>query len=142
MAISAPRHPPLPDLGALKAKSLMGRGSRSPVGSPSALADQATEQQLLEASHRWDHAVFVAWGGGPSGASIGITMATPLNGFRLEGPLAAALGSAPHTVLYEGPVRGFCPLAPPNSNTVAAAALAAPSLGFDRVIGVLVADLR
>lgn len=32
------------------------------VGSPSALADQATEQQLLEASHRWDHAVFVARG--------------------------------------------------------------------------------
>uniref|UniRef100_A0A8C6QLJ4 Aspartate dehydrogenase domain containing n=1 Tax=Nannospalax galili TaxID=1026970 RepID=A0A8C6QLJ4_NANGA len=32
------------------------------VGSPSALADQTTEQQLLEASHRWGHAVFVARG--------------------------------------------------------------------------------
>lgn len=32
------------------------------VGSPSALADQATEQQLLEASHRWNHTVFVARG--------------------------------------------------------------------------------
>ena len=36
------------------------------MGSPSALADQATERQLLEASYRWGHAVFVArealWG--------------------------------------------------------------------------------
>nr|XP_030705734.1 putative L-aspartate dehydrogenase isoform X2 [Globicephala melas] len=32
------------------------------VGSPSALADQATERQLLEASHCWGHAVFVARG--------------------------------------------------------------------------------
>ncbi|XP_004447661.1 aspartate dehydrogenase domain-containing protein isoform X4 [Dasypus novemcinctus] len=123
------------------------------VGSPSALADQATEQQLLEASHRWDHAVFVArgalWGtediarldaaGGLQ--SLRVTMATHPDGFRLEGPLAAAQRPASRTVLYEGPVRGLCPFAPRNSNTMAAAALAAPSLGFDRVIGVLVADL-
>lgn len=32
------------------------------MGSPSALAEQATEQRLLEASHRWGHAVFVARG--------------------------------------------------------------------------------
>ncbi|XP_045056173.1 aspartate dehydrogenase domain-containing protein isoform X1 [Desmodus rotundus] len=123
------------------------------VGSPSALADQATEQQLLEASNRWDHAVFVArgalWGtedisrldsaGGLQ--SLRVTMATHPDGFRLEGPLAAAHLTGPRTVLYEGPVRGLCPFAPRNSNTMAAAALAAPSLGFDRVIGVLVADL-
>ncbi|ELW69135.1 Leucine-rich repeat-containing protein 4B [Tupaia chinensis] len=123
------------------------------VGSPSALADQATEQQLLEASHRWGHAVFVArgalWGtediarldaaGGLQ--SLRVTMATHPDGFRLEGPLAATQGTGPRTVLYEGPVRGLCPVAPRNSNTMAAAALAAPSLGFDRVIGVLVADL-
>lgn len=69
-------------------------------------------------------------------------MATHPDGFRLEGPLAAAHNSGPRSVLYEGPVRGLCPFAPRNSNTMAAAALAAPSLGFDRVIGVLVADLR
>lgn len=123
------------------------------VGSPSALADQTTEQQLLEASKRWGHTVFVArgalWGsedisrldaaGGLQ--SLRVTMATHPDGFRLEGPLAAAHSSGPRTVLYEGPVRGLCPLAPRNSNTMAAAALAAPSLGFDRVIGVLVADL-
>ncbi|KAM7059350.1 aspartate dehydrogenase domain-containing protein isoform 1-T1 [Molossus nigricans] len=123
------------------------------VGSPSALADQATEQQLLEASNRWNHAVFVArgalWGtedisrldsaGGLQ--SLRVTMATHPDGFRLEGPLAAVHSTGPRTVLYEGPVRGLCPFAPRNSNTMAAAALAAPSLGFDRVIGVLVADL-
>ncbi|KAM9047086.1 aspartate dehydrogenase domain-containing protein isoform 1-T1 [Megaptera novaeangliae] len=124
------------------------------VGSPSALADQATERQLLEASHRWGHAVFVArgalWGtediarldeaGGLQ--SLRVTMATHPDGFRLEGPLATAHSPGPRTVLYEGPVRGLCPLAPRNSNTMAAAALAAPGLGFDRVIGVLVADFR
>ncbi|XP_004619927.2 aspartate dehydrogenase domain-containing protein isoform X2 [Sorex araneus] len=123
------------------------------VGSPSALADANTEKQLLEASRRWDHSVFVArgalWGtediarldaaGGLQ--SLRVTMATHPDGFRLEGPLAAARCSEPRTVLYEGPVRGLCPFAPRNSNTMAAAALAAPSLGFDGVVGVLVADL-
>ncbi|XP_061242140.1 aspartate dehydrogenase domain-containing protein isoform X3 [Bos javanicus] len=124
------------------------------VGSPSALADQATERQLLEASHRWGHTVFVArgalWGaeditrldeaGGLQ--SLRVTMATHPDGFRLEGPLATMRSTGPRAVLYEGPVRGLCPHAPRNSNTMAAAALAAPSLGFDRVIGVLVADFR
>ncbi|XP_032181692.1 putative L-aspartate dehydrogenase isoform X1 [Mustela erminea] len=123
------------------------------VGSPSALADQATEHQLLEASHRWNHAVFVArgalWGteditrldaaGGLQ--SLRVTMATHPDGFRLEGPLAAVPSTGRRTVLYEGPIRGLCPFAPRNSNTMAAAALAAPSLGFDGVVGVLVADL-
>ncbi|XP_012921793.2 putative L-aspartate dehydrogenase isoform X6 [Heterocephalus glaber] len=123
------------------------------VGSPSALADQTTQQQLLAASHHWGHAMFVArgalWGtedisrldaaGGLQ--SLRVTMATHPDGFRLEGPLATTHSTGPRTVLYEGPVRGLCPFAPRNSNTMAAAALAAPSLGFDNVIGVLVADL-
>ena len=41
-----------------------------------------------------------------------------------------------------GPVRGLCPLAPNNVNTMAAAALAAPNLGFDGVRGCLVSDPR
>ena len=36
-------------------------------------------------------------------------------------------------VLYEGPVRRICPLAPNNVNTMAAGALAAHTLGFDGV---------
>ena len=41
--------------------------------------------------------------------------------------------------LYRGPVRELCPLAPNNVNTMAAAAVAATNLGFDRTIGHLVA---
>ncbi|KAL6053947.1 Aspartate dehydrogenase domain-containing protein [Balamuthia mandrillaris] len=43
-------------------------------------------------------------------------------------------------ILYEGPVRELCPLAPQNVNTMACAALAAENLGFDQTIGRLVAD--
>ena len=42
--------------------------------------------------------------------------------------------------LYHGPVRGLCPLAPNNVNTMAAAAVAATNLGFDKTIGRLVSD--
>ena len=43
--------------------------------------------------------------------------------------------------MYEGSVRGLCPLAPNNVNTMACAAIAASGgLGFDGVIGRLVAD--
>jgi aspartate dehydrogenase len=43
-------------------------------------------------------------------------------------------------VLYEGPVRGLCPLAPNNVNTMACTALACHTLGFDNTVGRLVAD--
>ncbi len=62
---------------------------------------------------------------------------------QLEGDLAARNASAPvgvATVLYDGPVRALCPLAPNNVNTMACCALAAHNLGFDRVVGRLVAD--
>ena len=39
-----------------------------------------------------------------------------------------------------GPVRKLCPQAPNNVNTMAAAALAAHNLGFDKVQGSIVAD--
>ena len=41
-----------------------------------------------------------------------------------------------------GPVRELCPLAPNNVNTMACAAIAAHNLGFDGVMGCLVADPR
>ncbi len=41
-----------------------------------------------------------------------------------------------------GSVRGLCPLAPNNVNTMACAAIAAHNLGFDGVVGCLVADSR
>ena len=39
-----------------------------------------------------------------------------------------------------GNVRGLCPLAPNNVNTMAAASLAGHTLGLDRVEGCLVSD--
>ena len=41
-----------------------------------------------------------------------------------------------------GPVRELCGLAPNNVNTMAAAALAAHTLGFDKTRGSIVADPR
>ncbi len=55
------------------------------------------------------------------------------------------MGNDPGTLkepvtLYEGPVRALCPLAPNNVNTMAVAAICAHNLGFDGVVGRLVAD--
>ncbi|XP_053870980.1 aspartate dehydrogenase domain-containing protein isoform X2 [Malaclemys terrapin pileata] len=68
-----------------------------------------------------------------------VTMIKHPDSFRLEGALREQL-RAGRAVLYEGPVRGLCPLAPNNVNTMAAACMAAPSLGFDGVQGCLIAD--
>lgn len=43
-------------------------------------------------------------------------------------------------MLYEGPVRELCPLAPNNVNTMACAALAGHTLGLAGTIGRLVCD--
>jgi predicted dinucleotide-utilizing enzyme len=47
-----------------------------------------------------------------------------------------------YQVLYEGPVRDLCPLAPNNTNTMACAALAAreSGIGLDEAIGCLICD--
>jgi hypothetical protein len=44
--------------------------------------------------------------------------------------------------LSAGPVRELCKLAPNNVNTMACACIAAHNLGFDNVVGCLVADPR
>lgn len=44
--------------------------------------------------------------------------------------------------LYEGSVRGLCPLAPNNVNTMAVAAFAASNLGFDKVCSLVVCVLE
>ena len=64
--------------------------------------------------------------------------------FKLKSPLLEANAAVTEIAqtLYEGPVRELCPLAPNNVNTMAAAAVAAHNLGFDRVIGTLVSDPR
>ena len=62
--------------------------------------------------------------------------------FKLEGDLKEANSRVTDTAveLYHGPVRQLCPLAPNNVNTMAAAAVAATNLGFDKTIGRLVSD--
>uniref|UniRef100_A0A8C4YI73 Aspartate dehydrogenase domain-containing protein n=1 Tax=Gopherus evgoodei TaxID=1825980 RepID=A0A8C4YI73_9SAUR len=121
------------------------------VGSPTALADQATEMRLREAARRGGHTLYVPrgalWGGEDIQDSdkeltvpgLKVTMIKHPDSFRLEGGLRERLGAV-RAVLYEGPVRGLCPLAPNNVNTMAAACMAAPSLGFDGVQGCLIAD--
>ena len=69
-----------------------------------------------------------------------ITMKKHPSCFKLNGDLvakneAASAEGAGACVLYSGPVRALCPLAPNNVNTMAAAALAAADLGFDGTEG-------
>lgn len=72
-----------------------------------------------------------------------ITMTKHPSCFRLESPLKEKneqVTSGPAVTLFEGSVRNLCPLAPNNVNTMAAAAIAAHNLGFDKVQGCIVAD--
>lgn len=60
---------------------------------------------------------------------------------KLTGSLKAKNDSiTERTVLYQGAVRELCSLAPNNTNTMAAAAIAAHNLGFDQVTGCLISD--
>ncbi|XP_053308235.1 aspartate dehydrogenase domain-containing protein [Spea bombifrons] len=124
------------------------------VGSPTALADQTTESKLREMAGRSGHTLYVPsgafWGGediqrmAERGTLQGlkITMAKHPKSFRLVGELVEKNNQVVNerTILFEGPVRSLCALAPNNVNTMAAACVAAHTLGFDNVVGVLVAD--
>ncbi|XP_069773584.1 aspartate dehydrogenase domain-containing protein isoform X2 [Narcine bancroftii] len=124
------------------------------VGSPTAFGEQGVDAKCREAARRYGHTLYV-----PSGALWGaediqkmadrgtlkalkVTMTKHPDSFKLEGSLQEQKesGSSQRTVLYEGPVRQLCPLAPNNVNTMAAAAMAGHNLGFDQVQGCLVAD--
>lgn len=127
------------------------------VGSPTAFADAELEAAIRKAAAaEVAHGVYV-----PSGALWGatdiqkmadrgslkgltITMAKHPSSLKvlgeLQDKLAAAKDADGATVLYSGPVRGLCPLAPNNVNTMACAALAGHSLGFDGTQARLVSD--
>jgi len=135
-------------------------------GSPTALADDAIFSKLIECVtdpkiNINNKGLYI-----PSGALWGaidlrklsqrkslafleITMKKHPLSLKLEGELGSKLatfiasGSKPgiECILYEGPVRQLCPLAPNNVNTMAAAAIAAyDTLGFDGVQCRLIAD--
>lgn len=127
------------------------------VGSPTAFADPETDRALRSAAQTGPHALYVPagalWGAqdlarmAARGAlsALRVTMKKHPASLKLGGALGEvvarllAAGAPPgETVLYEGPVRGLAPLAPNNVNTMAAAAIAAPILGFDGVVARLV----
>ncbi|XP_071970514.1 aspartate dehydrogenase domain-containing protein-like [Engystomops pustulosus] len=124
------------------------------VGSPTALADEDTERRLRGRAKMCGHTLYIPsgalWGGEDimrmadreTLSGLKVTMTKHPESFKLEGDLSKRDLSVirGRTVLYEGPVRQLCPMAPNNVNTMAAAAMAAHTLGFDKVIGVLVAD--
>lgn len=130
------------------------------VGSPTAFADTAYETEMRKVADEPNgHGVYVPagalWGAQDiqkmaqrgSIAELTITMAKHPSSLKVEGYLQERLAQIPadsqeETVIYDGSVRDLCPLAPNNVNTMACAAMAAHTLGFDKVRGRLVADPR
>ena len=122
------------------------------IGSPTALADRELQASLEAAATK--HGLYVPsgalWGAEDirkmaergSLASLTVTMRKHPDSFKLEGGLRDLNAGvrAEAVELYHGPVRGLCPLAPNNVNTMAAAAVAASNLGFDGTMGRLVSD--
>ena len=128
------------------------------MGSPTGFADPATEAALRAAAAAGPHGLYVPtgalWGAGDIARmadrgtlrALCVTMKKHPASLKLEGQLGEAVaallaaGTPGESVLYRGPVRGLCPLAPNNVNTMAAAAIAGHSLGFDGTTAVLVSD--
>lgn len=126
------------------------------MGSPTALADRDFEKDLRAASNG-SFGVYI-----PSGALWGaddiqkmadlgtlrgltVTMKKHPSSLKVLAPLDEKVKnhvSGQENVIYEGPVRELCPLAPNNVNTMACAALAGHTLGFDSTTARLVADDR
>lgn len=122
------------------------------LGSPTALANKIIEEKLYRAAT--DYGLYVPsgalWGGEDirkmsdrgSLKGLTVTMTKHPSSFKLYGSIKAANEAVTDEakVLYEGPVRPLCPMAPNNVNTMAAACVAAQHLGFDNVVGKLVSD--
>ncbi|KAI1712985.1 putative L-aspartate dehydrogenase [Ditylenchus destructor] len=127
------------------------------IGSPTSLAHKPTydavQKKLKDNRTR---SIFV-----PSGALWGandiqkmanmgilkgltITMMKHPSALKVVGPLKELCQRANKSnmpvVIYDGPVRLLCPYAPNNVNTMAGAALAAHTLGFDNTRAKLIAD--
>jgi predicted dinucleotide-utilizing enzyme len=131
------------------------------ISSPTALADPIVMEKIKDITNSKDssnpnHGLYIAvgalWGGqdiqrmADRGTLKGlkITMKKHPSMLKVQGHLLDKLRQVKDDplILYEGPVRNLCPLAPNNVNTMAAASIIAHNLGFDRVVGCLVADPR
>ncbi|KAL0993508.1 hypothetical protein UPYG_G00108930 [Umbra pygmaea] len=123
------------------------------VGSPSALSDPHLNQQLRQAAEHHGKTLYVPsgalWGGqdiqrlNDSGAlkALFIRMSKHPSCFRLTGDVLSDWSeNEGRRVLFSGSVAELCPVAPNNVNTMAAAAIAAVSLGFAGVQGEIVSD--
>jgi len=137
-----------PDVTAAAAEAVLRAGADFVVGSPTALADDALRAALVAACAARGAGLYVPagalWGAGDiarmsargSLRGLEVTMRKHPASLKLGGALGAALAAwlargppaagEEELVLYEGPVRALCPLAPNNVNTMAAAAVAAP----------------
>ncbi|KAM3863575.1 aspartate dehydrogenase domain-containing protein [Diretmus argenteus] len=121
------------------------------VGSPSALCDPDLNQKLRVAAKQHGRTLYVPsgalWGGqdiqrlNDSGAlkALFIRMSKHPSCFRLTGDMPSDWTEG-RRVLFSGSVAELCPLAPNNVNTMAAAAVAAGTLGFPGVQGEIVSD--
>uniref|UniRef100_A0A674E228 Aspartate dehydrogenase domain-containing protein n=1 Tax=Salmo trutta TaxID=8032 RepID=A0A674E228_SALTR len=123
------------------------------VGSPSALSDPQLNQELRQATEHHGRTLYVPsgalWGGqdilrlNDSGSlkALFIRMSKHPSCFRLTGDvLSDWTEDEGRRVLFSGSVAELCPVAPNNVNTMAAAAIAAGTLGFAGVQGEIVSD--
>uniref|UniRef100_A0A4W6BR44 Aspartate dehydrogenase domain-containing protein n=1 Tax=Lates calcarifer TaxID=8187 RepID=A0A4W6BR44_LATCA len=123
------------------------------VGSPSALSDPDLNQRLRQAAQQHGRTLYVPsgalWGGqdiqrmNDSGSlkALFIRMSKHPSCFRLTGDVLSDWTEGEgRRVLFRGSVAELCPLAPNNVNTMAAAAVAAGTLGFAGVQGEIVSD--
>ncbi|KAF8778102.1 putative L-aspartate dehydrogenase like protein [Argiope bruennichi] len=122
------------------------------IGSPTALSDEDLLEELKTAAKV--NGLYVPsgalWGGedirkmSDSGIlqSLIVTMKKHPKSLKLDGYLKDKNSEVKDeaVVLYRGSVQDICAFAPHNTNTMAAAAIAAPNLGFKGVKCCLVSD--
>lgn len=147
-----------PNVSKVHGRAFLATADYMPA-SITAFANADVEKELLaEADRATGHGIYLPRGAlwaaedikrmSENGSlhALTVTMRKAPHHLKLVGRLQVALdaviasGKAGEIVLYEGPVRDLCLLAPNNVNTMAAAALAGRNLGLDLVIGRLVVD--
>lgn len=157
-----------PEVVKNSAVRFLENGSDILIGSPTALADANLEAQLrslaplggvrrvlIPAGALWASSDIARLGAAKRIASLSIEMRKhPLSLSGISGEPAQRLAewlkatssdtnttnSSSTCTLYDGPVRALAIVAPNNVNTMAAAAISVPNLGFDGVRGILIAD--
>ncbi|CAF1213985.1 unnamed protein product [Rotaria sp. Silwood1] len=130
------------------------------IGSPTALAYAPLEARLRKKSMETGQTIYIGsgafWGAEDIVKmserdlvrSLIITIKKHPDSFKLNEPLRSKLlheqakigDKHEEIIIYSGPVRELCRLAPNNVNTMAVGAIVADHLGFDGVQGCLIAD--